>query len=259
VQNTSPRDRATDAADVFVSKHAVFTLDESAPTVDSRIAKLSYELRTRMGRFPKGSEMLQPSAILFAMLVVWGSMSPVFACRSENNATIVKPSIGTLVRTGIDQYNAKVDPNSFAEFDLVAGPSRASGFCASLSILESSDLQNTTTGVTFWGAADDLSNDNYFLFIRNDQYQIVHQLFGKEYELVPWTTDASIKKGLRQKNEVDVRVTATGADIQINGTELTPIVARPSTNAQRYGVIFMVNKTAPSLFLFQLESPRIVK
>jgi hypothetical protein len=226
-------------------------------TVDRVIARLSYELRTRMGRFPKGSEMLYSSAGLFAVLMVWGSMSPVFACRSENNATIVKVSIDSLVRTGVDQYNAKVDPNSFAEFDLVAGPSRASGFCVNLSVLDSSDVQNTTTGVTFWGAANDLNNDNYFLFIRNDQYQIVHQLFGKQYDLVPWTTDASIKKGLRQKNEVDVRVTATGADIQINGTELTPIVARPSANAQRYGVIFLVPKTAPGLF--QLESPRIVR
>jgi hypothetical protein len=67
------------------------------------------------------------------------------------------------------------------------------------------------------------------------------------YELVPWTTGASIKKGLCQKNEVDVRVTATGADIQINGTALTNIVARPSADAQAYGVVFFAPKTATGL------------
>ena len=57
------------------------------------------------------------------------------------------------------------------------------------------------------------------------------------------TRSVQIKKGLRQKNEVGVRVTATGADIQINGTELANIVARPSADAQYYGALFRPPKT----------------
>jgi hypothetical protein len=194
--------------------------------------------------------------ISFVALMVWGGMSPVFACRSANNATILKVP-DSLVRTGVDQYNVKVDIDRNASFNLVTAPSPDSGFCVNLSVLDSSDVQNATTGVIFWGTATTDSIDEYYILIRNDQYRIVHQLFGKQYELVPWTTDASIKKGIRQKNEVDVKVTATGADIQINGTELTKIVARPSADAQYFGVVFQAPETGAGLF--QFESPRISK
>jgi hypothetical protein len=200
--------------------------------------------------------MRHPSAVLFAALMMWGNMSPVFACRSANNATIVKPSIDSLVAAGVDQYNTKVNPDLHQMFRLASGPSHDSGFCVNLSIVESSDFQNAETGVVFWSTADMRSNI-YFLYIRDNQYRIMHMLFGKEYDLVPWTTDASIKKGLRQQNEVDVRVTATGADIQINGTELIPIIARPSADAQYYGVVFYTPKGGAGLF--QMGSPRIVK
>lgn len=204
----------------------------------------------------KGSEMRYPSAVLFAALMVWGSVSPALACRGANNATIVKPSNDHVVTTGVDQYNIKLDPYKSVFFSLATGPSHDFGFCIDLSVLESSDLQNTTAGVMFWSAADD-SNNAYFIQIRSDQYKIFRYLFDKTYELVPWTTEASIKKGLRQKNEVDVRVTATGADIQINGTALIPIVARPPDDTQSYGVMFQTPKTAAGSF--QIEAPRIVK
>jgi hypothetical protein len=198
-------------------------------------------------------------AVVFAALTVLGSMSPVFACRSENNATIVKlpdDLSDGIVRAGPDQYNFKIAPGSNRGFTLVTASSHDFEFCVDLSVLDSSDIQNTQTGVVFWGGVNDRSN-SYDLYIRNDQYQIIHALFDKTYELVPWTTGASIKKGLGQKNEVDVRVTATGADIQINGTELTNIVARPSADAQNYGVVFGTPKTGTGLF--QVGSPRIVK
>src|ERR1700733_15213940 len=47
--------------------------------------------------------MRYSSAVLFAALVVWGSMSPAFACRSANHATIVKPT--TNDRAGIITAN----------------------------------------------------------------------------------------------------------------------------------------------------------
>jgi hypothetical protein len=126
-----------------------------------------------------------------------------------------------------------------------------------VSALDSSDVQSTSAGVMFWRTAPDPINA-YYLLIRNDQYQTTHQLFGKMYELAPWTANASIKKGLRQKNEIDVRLTATGTDIQINGTEINNIVARPSSNDQYYyGVVFQASKTGTSSF--QIGSPRIVK
>jgi hypothetical protein len=200
--------------------------------------------------------MRYSSAALFAALMVWGSTSPVFACRSENNATIVKPSDHRLMSAGLDQYNVKLDPDSRATFWVAFGTNINSGFCVDLSVLDSSDLENTVTGVMFWNTISDQSN-SYILYIRNDQYRIVHQLFGEVYELVPWTTDASIRKGLRQKNEVDVRVTATGADIQINGTEINNIVARPPADAESYGVVFWTPKTGTGQF--QVGSPRIVK
>jgi hypothetical protein len=195
------------------------------------------------------------SAVLFAALMVWESTSPVFACRGANNATIVK-AVDPFVNAGVDQYNIKVDPNQIVPFAMVIGPNYDSGFCVELSILDSSDLQNTATGVMFWSASNDL-NSAYFVLIRNDQYQISRQLFGKVYVLIPWTTNASIKKGLRQKNEVDVRVAATGADIQINGTAINNIVARPSVDAENYGVVFWTPKTGTGQF--QIGSPRIVK
>jgi hypothetical protein len=204
----------------------------------------------------KGSEMRYSSAALFAALMVWGSTSPVFACRSENNATVFKLA-DRFVSAGPDQYNIKLDASSFESFRVGIGPSHDVGFCVDVSVLDSSDIQNTITGVMFWKAIDN-PTDGYFIYIRNDQYQITHQLFGEVYELIPWTTDASIKKGPHQKNEVDVRVTAKGADIQINGTELTNIVARPSADVEcYYGVVFMAPKTGAGLF--QVGSPRVVK
>jgi hypothetical protein len=196
------------------------------------------------------------SAVLFAALMMWGSMSPVFACRGASNATMLKPSNDRFVSAGRDQYNIRVDPGSLAGFVLVTEPSHEFGFCVDVSVLDSSDLEDTVTSVVFWSIPTGPKND-YSLQIRNGQYRIIHVLFGKLYELVPWTTEASIKKGLRQKNEVDLRVTATGADVQINGTQLTDIVSRPSADAQDYGVIFATPKTGTGLF--QLESPRIVK
>lgn len=115
--------------------------------------------------------MRYSSAVLFAALMAWGTMSPVFACRSEKNATIVKVSSDRYARTGIDQYSVKVDPGSFVLSDIESGPTHDSGFCVSLSILDSSDLQNTTTGVMFWSVAND-SARAYFLQIRNDEYRI---------------------------------------------------------------------------------------
>jgi hypothetical protein len=203
--------------------------------------------------------MLYSSAVLFAALMVCGSMSPVFACRGEKNATIVKlpdDLSDSIVRAGPDQYNFKIDPGPTRGFNLVTASSHDVEFCVDLSVLDSSDIQNTQTGVAFWGGVNDRRN-SYYLYIRNDQYQIIHALFDKTYELVPWTTGASIKKGLGQKNEVDVRVTATAADIQINGAAITSIVARPSADAQIYGVAFGTPKTGTGLF--QVESPRIVK
>jgi hypothetical protein len=198
-----------------------------------------------------------PSAVLFAALMVWGSTSPVFACRSEKNATIVKLSVDRFVDAGLDQYNIRVGPDSLEPFIVTTGTSHDFGFCVDVSVLESSGLQDTITGTMFWSSVN-YPNNAYYLYIRNDQYQIVHALFGKLYELVPWTTGASIKVGLHQKNEVDVRVTATGADIQINGAEITNIVARPSADAQYYyGVVFKAPKTGAGLF--QVGSPRIVK
>lgn len=202
--------------------------------------------------------MRYSSAVLFAALMVCGSVSPVFACRGENNATMVKLTdlADGIVRAGDDQYNFKLAPDSNHSFRLTTAPSHDVGFCVDVSILDSSDIQNTVTGVLFWGGVND-QNEYYCLFIRNDQYTIIHYLFGKPYELVPWTTDASIKKGLRQKNEVDLRLTATGADLQINGAQLTNIVARPSADAQKYGVVFVSPKTGPGQF--QVGLPRIVK
>jgi hypothetical protein len=200
--------------------------------------------------------MRYSSAALFAALMVWGSMSPVFACRGENKATVVKVPFDRLVRVGPDQYNIKIDPSDLAAFEFGKEPIHDFGFCVDLSVLDSSDLQNTIAGVLFWTEPGGLDS-SYFLEIRNDQYKIFRQLFGKVYELVPWTTDASIKKGLRQKNEIDVKATATGADIQINGTEITSIVARPSADASGYGVVLVAPKTGTGSF--QVESPRIVK
>ena len=196
------------------------------------------------------------SAVLFAALMVWGSMSPVFACRGENSATMVKPSFDRLVKVGPDQYNIKIGPGSSAGYILATGPSHDFGFCVDVSILDSSDLQNTTMSIIFWSVPTGPKNA-YYLQIRNGQYLIFHVLFDKIYELVPWTTEASIKKGLHERNEVDVRVAATGADVQINGAQLTNIVARPSADAQDYGFDFATPKT--SGVLFQVESPRIVK
>jgi hypothetical protein len=201
--------------------------------------------------------MRYSSAVLFAALMVSGSMSPVFACRGAKNATIIKPSIDRFVSTGLDQYNVKIDAGEFTNVGLVAGPSHDFGFCVDVSVLESSDLQDTITGAMFWSADGDPINA-YFLYIRNGQYRIGHQLFGKVYELVPWTTDASIKTGLRQKNEVDVRVTAMGADIQINGSDIPGVFARPFADAQYYyGVVFKAPKAGTGSF--QVGSPRIVK
>jgi hypothetical protein len=200
--------------------------------------------------------MRYSSAAFLAALMVWGNTSPVFACRGANNATIVKPIDDGLVTAGPDQYNIKLDPDINRFFIVATEPSHDFGFCVDLSILDSSDVEKTSTGVVFWGTAN-VRNNSYYLYIRNDQYRILHVLFGKAYELIPWTTDASIKKGLRQKNEVDLRVTARGADIQINGTELASIVARPSADAQRYGVVFQTPKTATGLL--QVGSPRTIK
>lgn len=200
--------------------------------------------------------MQHSSAALFAALIMWGSTSPVFACRGASNATIVKWASEGVVSAGVDQYNVKVEPNLSQPNILVKGTSRDFGFCVDLSVLESSDSQDTAIGVVFWSTTADLNNA-YILKIRNDQYEIYRNLFGKVYELVPWTTDASIKKGLRQKNEVDLRVTATGVDIQINGTQLPNFVARPSADAENYGVIFATPQTGTGLF--QVGSPRIVK
>lgn len=206
---------------------------------------------------PKGFEMLYSSAVLFAALMVWGSMSPVFACGGKPTPINLPDGLSDgIVKGGPDQYNFKIDPGLNHGFRLVTASSHDFEFCVKLSVLDSSDIQDTQTGVMFWGGVDD-PNNVYFLYIRNDQYKIVHFMFGKTYELVPWTTSASIKKGLSQKNEVDVRVTATGAEIQINNTELTNIVARPSADAQNYGVVFWAPKTGAGLF--QVGSPSIVK
>jgi hypothetical protein len=202
--------------------------------------------------------MLYSSAVLFAALMVWGSMSPVFACRGANNATMVKLPADLsdrFVSAGLDQYNIKVDPDTSEPFRLIRA-NRDVEFCVNVSVLDSSDLQNTKAGVMFWSTVN-YPNNAYYLYIRNDQYQIVHAQFGLLYELVPWTTQASIKKGLRQKNEVDLRLTAAGADIQINGTQLPNLVARPPADPKNYGVVFQTPKTGTGLF--QIESLRIVK
>lgn len=194
------------------------------------------------------------SAVLFAALVVCGSASPAFACRGENSATIVQqPTDRRLVKAGTDQYNVKVDAGAYQAFELVVEPSRNLGFCVDLPVPDSADAR---VGVFFWGSTTD-PNDMYYVLISDDKYMVRRSLFGQAYTLVPSTTDVSIKKGRGQKNEVDVRVTATGVDIQINGAQLTSIVARPLADAQRYGVALGAPKAAAATF--QVGSPRIVK
>jgi hypothetical protein len=201
--------------------------------------------------------MLYSSTILFAALTALTSISPVFACRGENNATMVKIINDHFVSAGPDQYNIKLDSDHAASFALATGPSRDFGFCVNVSVLDSSDVENAITDVMFWKTIGADPLNAYFLQIRNGQYRIVHQLFDTEYELVPWTTNASIKKGLQQKNNVDVRVAASGADIQINGIQLPILAARLSAAERYYGVKFETPKTGSGLF--RVESPRAVK
>jgi hypothetical protein len=55
--------------------------------------------------------MRYSSAVLFAVLMVCESQSPVFACRGENSATIVKVKVNDrAVNAGPDQYNIKLVP-----------------------------------------------------------------------------------------------------------------------------------------------------
>ena len=129
-------------------------------------------------------------------------------------------------------------------FPVGAAPPELVHVCARMALSDAKD-QSGNMGLYLWAKS---TQDFYTMSIVNDKFSVYHRLYGKVFELVPPTGFAAAKKGDDQLLEIDVKANDTGADVEIDGQHVARVIARPSTDAKGYGVIFAVPPGKPSSF-----------
>lgn len=189
-------------------------------------------------------------------------LSQASACRSTNVlATAADANVGQrtdIIKSGPNQFSVmpQADRLSVGALIAVSTTPHPSGLCADVQMLTTPDASDSGVGVTFWGSTTS-DDDYYFMEIHNDQYRVVHILFGKWYVLLPLITAPVIKTGANSVNEVEVWFTPTGAELWINGTRVNQIVAHPADANQNYGVFGESPKTGQASM--QIRSFRLLK
>jgi hypothetical protein len=183
------------------------------------------------------------------------------ACLSNNTVASADTVTGKLndgiTKTAANQFNVVPTADHLSTQALLSSAEPNLGFCAELEMLATPAPSDSGVGVVFW-AVGTTNEDYYFLELHdNGQYRVVHVLFGKWYQLLPFTTSAAIKQGMNQVNEVEIWRTSVGANVFINGQKVNEIIAQPGDSSLYYGVFGESPKAGTATM--QIAALRLVK
>jgi hypothetical protein len=185
-----------------------------------------------------GRTMKQTIATLVVLIAAMGAGDPAVACGSGKLLT--SDTFDTLrSEWGSEDAFMKLKSGEMViaeqekAYSIYASPTyRDVDYCASVKLLESSDVSSSYGGLMFWAR----DSDHYFTFqITLDGYATVYEFNNDWTSLIDDRKFAAIKSGVGAVNQLRVVTKGRNATLYVNDQKFDSITVKNAPGTQRIG------------------------
>ncbi|HEX3659467.1 MAG TPA: family 16 glycoside hydrolase [Pirellulales bacterium] len=180
--------------------------------------------------------MRRPLLVL-ALLVCVGSIvladdpSIIF---SDDFSTLDPAWGGANNNLRVDGGNMVMQPDAQSSYTTLYSGNNFNDIDATITVTQTDGMNDEPAGIAFWGT----DTDNFYVanFQTDGSFAVGRNENAKWLFPVSWSTQAAVKKGLNQANELRVVAKGKTATVYINGTQVTSFKGFPPDGGSQIGI-----------------------